>query len=304
MNAVCIRQKSLYRRAKRMGVAMLCVALCACSTDAPNTEPARETLLVERDIEAPDVFQTTETGLWDGNTSLSGVWVAHPEARDPERVIIRNTQSGAFVIGALFRADGPPQTPRLRVSSDAAAAIGLGPGEAVVLDVTALRRAEPLVAPASAETEPHSTEMAVPMPDAAQDSAEATAGPPAGRAPLLAVSPNVGAGASEGLASGASTALTFSQPPPAPPVTPTSPPAEDLSKPFIQIGIFSVQANATRAAARVEAQNLTPIVKPGATAGQTFWRVIVGPADSRADRDGMMTTIQAQGFEDAYAVTN
>ncbi len=42
-----------------------------------------ETRLIERDVEAPEVFQITENGLWDGRPSLGGVWVAHPpEAKD------------------------------------------------------------------------------------------------------------------------------------------------------------------------------------------------------------------------------
>ena len=47
----------------------------------------RVQLLVERDVEAPGVFQVTEAGLWDGRPSLGGVWVAHPDVTEPERVI-------------------------------------------------------------------------------------------------------------------------------------------------------------------------------------------------------------------------
>ena len=69
------------------------------STDAPSTV----TNLVERDVEAPDVVNISEAGLWDGRPSLGGIWVAHPDAKDPEKVIIRNPQNGKSVIGALFR---------------------------------------------------------------------------------------------------------------------------------------------------------------------------------------------------------
>ncbi len=33
----------------------------------------RATRLVERDVEAPEVFQATDMGLWDGRPSLGGV---------------------------------------------------------------------------------------------------------------------------------------------------------------------------------------------------------------------------------------
>ena len=46
--------------------------------------------LVDRDVEAPDVFQVSDQALWDGRPSLGGVWVASPDAVDPERVILRN----------------------------------------------------------------------------------------------------------------------------------------------------------------------------------------------------------------------
>tara|TARA_B110000908_G_scaffold167933_1_gene221808 strand:+ start:234 stop:746 length:513 start_codon:yes stop_codon:yes gene_type:complete len=53
--------------------------------------------LIERDIEAPEIFSVTDGGLWDGRPSLGGVWVAHPDVTDPERVIIRNKSNGKFV---------------------------------------------------------------------------------------------------------------------------------------------------------------------------------------------------------------
>ena len=45
--------------------------------------PIGATRLIERDVEAPEIFEVTEEGLWDGRPSLGGVWVAHPTATDP-----------------------------------------------------------------------------------------------------------------------------------------------------------------------------------------------------------------------------
>src|SRR6056297_295869 len=98
--------------------------------------------LVERDVEAPDVFQVTDMGLWDGRPSLGGVWVAHPDVKEPERVIIRNTSNSKFVIGALFRRERENPGPVLQVSSDAASALGMLAGAPSQLNVTALRREE------------------------------------------------------------------------------------------------------------------------------------------------------------------
>lgn len=104
------------------------------SEAATTTEAVKPT-----DIERPDVFQSTETGLWDGRPSLGGVWVAHPNAQDPERVIIRNTANGNSVVGALFRRARHTSGPALQVSAEAAAALGMLPGQPADLSVTALR---------------------------------------------------------------------------------------------------------------------------------------------------------------------
>ena len=133
------------------------------------------TKLVERDVEAPDVFSETEAGLWDGRPSLGGVWVAHPDVTDPERVIIRNEANGKFVIGALFRRERDIPGPRMQASSDAAAALGMLAGAPVRLNVTALRREE--VAPPAAETaaEEPQTEIAAAVPRAATPSSSSGA---------------------------------------------------------------------------------------------------------------------------------
>jgi len=95
--------------------------------------------LIERDIEAPEVFQLTGSGLWDGRPSLGGVWVAHTSAQSAERVIIRNGESGKFVIGALFRSDSVKEGLRFQMSADTAQALGVLASQPVNLDVTALR---------------------------------------------------------------------------------------------------------------------------------------------------------------------
>ena len=96
--------------------------------------------VTEQDVEAPDVFAANENGLWDGRPSLGGVWVAHPDVRDPERVIIRNQANGTYVIGALFRRERENPGPRIQVSSDAASELGMLAGQPAELEVVALRR--------------------------------------------------------------------------------------------------------------------------------------------------------------------
>lgn len=230
--------------------------------------------LVERDVEAPEVFQVTEAGLWDGRPSLGGVWVAHPDVTDPERVIIRNDANGTFVIGALFRRERDNPGPRLQVSSDAAEALGLLAGAPQELNVTALRREE--VAAAPEVTEPAGEGLSAPA--------------SVSETPLDPIA-------------GAAAAIEAAEAEQTPPATPPAPPST-LEKPFIQIGIFSVEANATRTADQLRATGIVPTVLQQESRGKAFWRVIVGPATSASERADLLEKVKGQGFSDAYFVTN
>ena len=243
----------------------------ATEDDATSAAAASSGKLVERDVEAPSVFQVTEPGLWDGRPSLGGVWVAHPSAVDPERVIIRNPANGKFVIGALFRRERENPGPALQVSSDAAEALGMLAGSPVTLNVTALRKEEALE----------------PVTATATTSFEEPAGIAA--TPLDPIA-------------GAAAAITAAETAPKPKPRPAA--TSSLKKPFIQIGIFSIEANARRTAERMKAANLNVRVLAQNSNGRDFWRVIVGPAQTSAGRSADLAKIKALGFNDAYAVTN
>ena len=225
------------------------------SNDAPNTV----TNLVERDIEAPDVVNISEAGLWDGRPSLGGIWVAHPDAKDPEKVIIRNPQNGKFVIGALFRREREFSGPSLQLSSDAADALGILAGQPTNVSVVALRRQSVLVEKAENQVIEESL-------DPIQQTAEAA---------IAAVD------------------------------TPTpKPKPSSLGKPYLQIGIFGVEANARGAVSSMSAKGLSASMSKLTLNDKPFWRVIVGPAATTAEMSAMRETVTAAGFADAYAVKN
>ncbi|NIY95727.1 SPOR domain-containing protein [Salipiger sp. HF18] len=241
---------------------------------------------VERDIEAPEIFHATEAGLWDGRPSLGGVWVAHPDVTDPERVIIRNQQNGQFVIGALFRRERETPGPRLQVSSDAAAALEMLAGAPTNLDVIALRREEMAADP---DPVPAATEAAT-LPGASNVS-ESSLDPVAG------VATAAPAAAPAETAPAPQAATLAPKPAPAKPVS-------SLDKPYIQIGIFSVEQNAENTATAMRQNGMVPTVREQSSSGKTFWRVIVGPAQNETERADLHRKIKASGFTDAYAVTN
>lgn len=280
------------------------------------------------DVERPDIFEVTDRGLWDGRPSLGGVWVAHPDVRDPERVVIRNTDNGREIIGALFRRERENPGPLLQVSSDAAEELGILPGAPTELTVIALRReetdveeAEPvnpvvasLDAPVAIEAEP----LDPVEPDdgnavAAAATASAVVLPPALEAATAAVeeAAAVTTEAAADTASLASEAIAtapeavdeapidvsavLATPLPEPVVVPVEPlPAGSTA----QIGVYSVEANAGADAQRIIATGIQAAVLPEEVGGRTVWRVIAGPLSDT----GMIANLQSMGFVDAFVI--
>lgn len=292
-------------------ILLSCLALAACdengqplfgapenTTQAEGTAPSGEPQVVEQDVERPDVFSATEAGLWDGRPSLGGVWVSYPDVPEPERVIIRNTSNGQSVIGALFRREREVPGPRIQVSSDAAVELGMLAGQPVEVEVVALRREEVVIEPDPADFETTETAADVAPADvseqtlddpiaaaaAAIEESEAAGGD---NAPLVA--PGMAAAAAAPLAASGSAA----------PATTSS-----LEKPFVQIGIFSVEANANNTAASLRTAGVVPTVLKQSSQGKTFWRVVVGPAQTAAERSDVLAKVKGMGFTDAYFVTN
>jgi rare lipoprotein A len=263
------------------------LALAACEEGLPGfgdcgapSATSTSVELVETDVEAPEIFQVTAEGLWDGRPSLGGVWVAHPDVSQPERVIIRNEANGTFVIGALFRRERENPGPVIQVSSDAAEALQMLAGSPARLNVTALRRQE---APQPAPT-PEGTDAAV---------ADLAPAPEIG---VTALDPVPVAAAAIAAAEAAGAPGTQ-----APAATTGS---SDLSRPYIQLGIFSVQANADQLAQSLQAKGMPTRVVAQESQGRSFWRVLVGPAQSESQRQTLLDQVKAEGFADAYFVAN
>jgi len=276
-------------------------ASSAASGEAAAASPAVK--LVERDVEAPDVFSVSENGLWDGRPSLGGIWVAHPDVKDPERVIIRNQANDEFVVGALFRRERENPGPALQVSSDAAEALGVLAGSPTLLSVVALRREEgPAEATIQAETEvlgPPPGVEATPL-DGGTAVAEAPAAPEPPSDPVASAA-EIAIAAAEAAGVGAvETAEAPAAPAPAP--APAPRPASTLDKPFIQIGFFSEQGNANRTADMLRTNGLVPTILNEEIRGRAFYRVIVGPAATTGDRAQVLQKAKSLGFNDAYFV--
>jgi hypothetical protein len=285
----------------------------AATLDLPANAP-NQTVQVGRDVERPDIFEVTDRGLWDGRPSLGGVWVAHPDVQDPERVVIRNGENGRSIVGALFRRERENPGPLLQVSSDAADELGILPGAPTELTVVVLRREEVDVdAPPEVEVNPVVASLAAPVSieSAALDPADAsdaaaTETAAAAVAPAAAVLPAAVEAATAAIeqtaaagTSAASDAIDISavlapapeaEPEPAVPVTPL---ADGTTA---QVGIFSVEANAGAAAQRIMAAGLQATVLAEEIGGRTVWRVVAGPlADT-----GELAQLKSLGYVDAF----
>jgi hypothetical protein len=306
-------------------VVVAALALSACEdglgTGSSGTAPAASEAsgTAATDVAAPDVFHVTEAGLWDGRPSLGGIWVAHPDVTDPERVRIVNQSNGQEIIGALFRRERDLPGPALQVSSDAAEGLGMLAGAPVTLDVTAIRRQEapapatPAVEAAPAAAAPTAPEPATEAEPAAQAPAQQAPASqvPAAQAPAPAAAPAPRSGGGRGLFGG-----LFGRTPAAAPAagpggiattpldggaaTDAAPPASPLQFPYVQLATLSTEAAATEAAQALAAKGLPARV--AAVPGQDAWRLLLGPATTEAQQTALREQAVAEGFADAYLV--
>ena len=316
-----------------------------------TSDAATSVRLVDRDVESPETFQTTDTALWDGRPSRGGVWVAAPDVVNPERVILRNEANGKFVIGALFRRERDNPGPKLQISSDAAEALGMLAGQPGKLNVTALRRedSKTAVAPDAASVTPLLGDVETPAADPAAldpiaaagaainraDGTDAAAGADAALIPPatddLDPTPRPGetkraarkrarlAAKAAALAEAnaplidapdgtlpADGAAALAAPVPAlevaplPDVAAAVPPAPTGGSARVQIGIFSVEANAQRAADTLKAGGVAASLRKEDSNGKAFWSVVAsGGGGSKA----LLAKVKGLGFTDAYVVS-
>ncbi|WP_420584408.1 SPOR domain-containing protein [Ruegeria sp.] len=324
-------------------------------------------------VEAPEVFQVAEAGLWDGRPSLGGVWVAHPDVTQPERVVIKNAANNKTVTGALFRRERNLPGPALQLSSAAAEELGILAGSPTTVEVVALRRKpveeekpEPEEVEIASAEEPAAEEV---TPEAdSTETAEAEVEKPAKRKwwqkkETAAAATAAGAGAAVAAADTATEApaevteevietaaeaaptANLSDPTVTPPAekpakrkwwqkkpadeiteTPLDPiegaaaaieaaeptsasttqttSSSSVSKPYVQVGTFYVEDNAQSAVNKIKRNGLSAEVRETKSGDKTVWRVLVGPAKTRAERNALQSDVKDLGFTDAFSVKN
>lgn len=78
----------------------------------------------------------------------------------------------------------------------------------------------------------------------------------------------------------------------------------ELTRRFVQVGVFRVAQNANDARAQMQRAGFSALIRPIEIEGTVFQRVVLGPAKDRSELDRMLAHARQMGFLDAFAVRN
>ena len=350
---------------------VMAIGLAACEegqfltapTDGQTTVRAPAEARIEiQEVERADIFSASELALWDGRPSLGGLWVAHPDVGDPERVLIRNATNGQSIYGALFRRERNNPGPRIQLSSEAATELGILAGRPTELSIVVVRQQEVTIEPEAlaldatpdapsdetaivavpADAEPEQppqrqgffarlfgggTAASATQDDTTPATADGAIAPSVETETLDPITTGAAAAISAAEASATTStavvrpqrravaAATTPEPTPAPVAAPApapepvvaavpTPAAPALNRPYVQVGLFTVEANASAAATGLRQGGIVPTIVPGTNATGTFWRVLVGPMTSPDDQSEILGQVKSLGYADAFLVSN
>lgn len=261
-------------------------------------------------------FHATGVAVWNGGVTLPGLWVAHPMATTARRVRLTNQQTGQQADAALLRRDPGAPGPSIAVSSEAARAIGLRPGQATPVTIEGLvhapspdtpagnlettRLAAASLAPASGAATAAQSPHSYPQPPQQSLAQPDNIVPYAADAVLTAERESPTAPLTQPVAQ--SVPQRAAQPTAQPKVQPAAgPAAADITdgRHYIQAGVFRDPENAAQLAATLTAAAL-PVHNQALTlGGRAATRVLVGPYATVAERNAALATVRALGPADA-----
>ena len=102
--------------------------------------------------EKPAILDISTSVIWDGEQTLGGNWISHPNVDSPERVLIKNNSNGKSIVGAIFQQTKKMKTGPAVISSDAAKALNIAQNDQTKVQIIAVRAAErTLITPTIAE---------------------------------------------------------------------------------------------------------------------------------------------------------
>ena len=114
------------------------ITIAGCSPLVNKSKSAKNKVNVTLD-EKPEILDISASVIWDGDQTLGGNWISHPDVASPERVLIKNISNGKSIVGAVFQQTKRMKTGSAVISSDAAKALGIAQNEKTKVQIVAVR---------------------------------------------------------------------------------------------------------------------------------------------------------------------
>ena len=89
--------------------------------------------------EKPEILDISTSVIWDGEQTLGGNWISHPNVDSPGRVLIKNNSNDKSIVGAIFQQTKKMETETAVISSDAARALGISKNNQTKVQIIAVR---------------------------------------------------------------------------------------------------------------------------------------------------------------------
>ena len=115
--------------------------ITGCNPLINKSNSAKNTENVTLD-EKPEILDISTSVIWDGDQTLGGNWISHPDTASPERVLIKNISNGKAIVGAVFQQTKKTKTGSALISSDAAKALDIAQNEKTKVQIVAVRAPE------------------------------------------------------------------------------------------------------------------------------------------------------------------
>ena len=114
------------------------ITITGCSPLSNKSNSAKNTANVTFD-EKPEILDISAAVIWDGEQTLGGNWISHPDVESPKRVLIKNISNGKSIVGAIFQQTKKMKNGNALISSDAATALNISQNEQTKVQIIAVR---------------------------------------------------------------------------------------------------------------------------------------------------------------------
>lgn len=119
---------NLYFNIKSLGKVLFVLTIAnlvvSCGAFSNQSRSSSNSAEINFDLK-PKILDISTSVIWDGNETLGGNWVSHPDISKPKRVLIKNNSNGQSVVGAVFQQTKTVNKSSAKISSDAAKALGI-----------------------------------------------------------------------------------------------------------------------------------------------------------------------------------